>query len=93
MLLALFMCLAVGTASATEYVVDARSEIADDENPGTGERPFRTIQHASDIARAGDTVIVRAGVYREAIILTRSGKPGLPITFRGESGTSGMPLV
>ncbi|MAF12589.1 hypothetical protein CMK11_19245 [Candidatus Poribacteria bacterium] len=29
---------------------------------------------------------MRAGVYREAIILTRSGKPGLPITFRGESG-------
>jgi hypothetical protein len=80
------MCLAVGAASATEHVVDARCEIADDENPGTDERPFRTIQHAADKARAGDTVIVRAGVYREAIILTRSGKPGLPITFRGESG-------
>ncbi|MBT3269326.1 DUF1565 domain-containing protein [Candidatus Poribacteria bacterium] len=86
MLLALVMCLAVGTASATEYVVDARAEIADDENPGTSERPFRTIQHAAEVARAGDTVIVRPGVYREAVILTHSGEPGLPITFRGESG-------
>lgn len=86
MLIALLMCLAVGGASATEYVVDARPEMADDENPGTRDRPFRTIQHAADVARAGDTVTVTPGVYREAVILRHGGEVGRPIAFVGEPG-------
>lgn len=36
-----------------------------DQNPGTSDAPFLTIQRAADIARAGDRVIVHEGVYRE----------------------------
>lgn len=36
-----------------------------DENPGTEEKPFLTIQRAADVAAAGDKVIVHQGEYRE----------------------------
>lgn len=36
-----------------------------DKNPGTQEAPFLTIQHAADLAAAGDQVIVHEGEYRE----------------------------
>lgn len=36
-----------------------------DTHPGTQERPFLTINAAAGIARAGDTIIVHAGEYRE----------------------------
>ena len=34
---------------------------------GTADAPFRTINHAAQIARAGDTVRVHGGVYREYV--------------------------
>ncbi len=58
----------------------------DDGAPGTAERPFRTIQRAADRARAGDTILVRAGVYPEKITLQRSGEEGRPITLRNHPG-------
>lgn len=36
-----------------------------DQNPGTKERPFLTINKAASVAMAGDTVIVHEGEYRE----------------------------
>jgi len=36
-----------------------------DQNPGTQERPFLTINKAASVAMAGDTVIVHEGEYRE----------------------------
>ncbi|NLK35193.1 MAG: DUF1565 domain-containing protein, partial [Gracilibacteraceae bacterium] len=34
---------------------------------GSAERPFKTIQQAADYAKAGDTIIVHEGVYREHV--------------------------
>ncbi|HEX2945879.1 MAG TPA: right-handed parallel beta-helix repeat-containing protein [Clostridia bacterium] len=34
---------------------------------GSPARPFRTIQRAADLAKAGDTVIVHEGIYREHV--------------------------
>ncbi len=42
-------------------------------NPGTKESPFRTIQHAADVALPGDTITVHAGVYRERVNPPRGG--------------------
>jgi len=53
-----------------------------DTNPGTLERPFRTIQKAAETARPGDTVAIRAGTYRETVAPPRSGEAERPITFR-----------
>lgn len=58
----------------------------DDANPGTLESPWRTLQKAAEIARAGDTVQVRAGVYRGHVFLRFSGEPDKPIVFRNAPG-------
>src|SRR4051812_12322331 len=38
-----------------------------DNNPGTLAAPFRTIQQAADLARPGDVVLIRGGIYRETV--------------------------
>lgn len=43
-------------------------------NPGTRTAPFRTIQHAADVAQPGDVITVRAGIYRERISPPRGGR-------------------
>ena len=50
-------------------------------NPGSLSQPFRTIQHAANLAQPGDTVLVRAGVYREQVRPANSGTTSAPITF------------
>lgn len=59
-----------GSRPVREYHV---APTGDDANPGTAERPFRTIQKAADTAGAGDTVSIAGGTYRERIVLHRSG--------------------
>jgi hypothetical protein len=53
-----------------------------DSNPGTLEKPFHTIQKAAKVATAGDTVYIRAGIYREKIVPAHSGQGNAPITFQ-----------
>lgn len=60
-----------------------------DADPGSAERPFRTIQKAADTARAGDVVHVHAGVYSEAVRITTAGEPDRPIVFEGERNAAG----
>jgi hypothetical protein len=61
-----------------------------DDAPGSRDAPFRTIQHAADIARAGTTVVVEDGTYAECgnctgvaydVLLRHSGTARAPITF------------
>ena len=42
---------------------------------------FRTIQAAAKIADAGDQVIIHSGVYREAVVVEKSGTADQPIRF------------
>jgi hypothetical protein len=58
----------------------------DDASPATPELPFRTLQKAAEIARAGDTVLVRGGVYRGHVFLRFSGEPDKPIVFKNAPG-------
>jgi len=44
-----------------------------DANPGTSQVPFRTIQHAADVAQPGDVITVHEGVYRERVNPPRGG--------------------
>jgi len=57
-----------------------------DTNPGTPESPLRTMQKAAEVARAGDTVLVRGGVYKGHVFLRYSGEPDRPIVFRSAPG-------
>ncbi|MCA1594109.1 MAG: DUF4214 domain-containing protein [Acidobacteria bacterium] len=61
-----------------------------DGNNGGQFAPWSTVQHALDQAQAGDTVLVRGGVYHEAVSFTRSGAAGAPITLAGYPGESAV---
>ena len=79
---ALLVCAA--RVHAAQFVVDQKNAGAKDDNPGTAEAPFKTINKAATVARAGDTVTVKAGVYREFVGLYQSGTAAAPIVFRAE---------
>ncbi len=73
--------------SGRTYVVNNRASNASDDNPGTQARPLRTIQAAANRAQPGDTILVRAGVYRERVVPPRGGtSPDRPITYRAVPG-------
>ncbi len=57
-------------AQATEFHVATNGA---DANPGTKQSPFRTIQHAANLAQPGDVITVHAGIYRERINPPRGG--------------------
>ena len=78
---ALVLLLTVSQLTCAVYFVDVNSPKASDANPGTDELPFKTINRAAQLVQPGDVVVVKAGIYREHVRLTRSGKPGAPITF------------
>lgn len=58
----------------------------DDDNAGSLQSPFGTIQKAATVARPGDTVLVRAGTYRETVTIDFSGTPQGWYALRGYPG-------
>jgi alpha-N-arabinofuranosidase len=61
----------VTLAQATNFHVAPHGN---DANPGTPTAPFRTIQHAANLAQPGDVITVHEGVYRERISPPRGGE-------------------
>jgi hypothetical protein len=90
-LLVLLPAAGVRGAAAEAYVAPAGS----DDNPGTLEKPFATVQRAQRAAGPGDTVLIRGGTYKpteaqiaqtqgifaRVTVLDRSGEPVKPITY------------
>ena len=75
-----------------------------DASPGTQAAPLRTIQRAADLAQAGDTVTVHAGVYRERVNPPRGGEsdakrivyhaaPGEQVVITGAESMNGWEKV
>lgn len=54
---------------STYYV----SPLGNDSNTGTIENPFKTIQKTCNVVKAGDTIYIREGTYKERINLQTSG--------------------
>jgi len=81
----------ISAVCGAEYVVSTKE--GRDDAAGTNAAPFKTINRAAGIARAGDTVWIRGGVYRETVIPTtikvpKAGEPiPRPITFQAQLGT------
>jgi hypothetical protein len=92
-LLLVLLLAAGGRGAAAEVYV---APVGRDDNPGTLEKPFATVQRAQTAAAPGDTVLIRGGTYRmteaqitrtqgifaRVTVLDRSGEPGKPITYR-----------
>lgn len=70
--------LHVETATKTYYV----SKKGSDTGKGTKNDPFKTIQKAINIAKAGSTIYVKDGTYREAITFKRTGTKDNYITLK-----------
>ena len=63
----------------------------DDANPGTEALPWRTLQHAAQNVGPGDTVLVRGGVYAEAVTIAVSGsETGGYVTFKSYPGETAV---
>jgi hypothetical protein len=71
----------VENAQTAIYVVDQAAPSSADTNPGTEQQPFKTVQHAADAARPGDTIFVMAGKYEERVKVKTSGTEGKRIAF------------
>ena len=69
--LILFCSILNFSVSAKEYYV---AKTGSDNNSGTKESPFLTIQAAANVAQAGDVITVRQGVYRERITPPQGGE-------------------
>lgn len=92
----------VGAAGGPAAPIPAHDRFADvryvatggsDENPGTAERPWATVQHAVDRAEPGATIRVGPGAFREQVAVRRSGKAEAPITIEGALDADGGRLT
>lgn len=73
----------------TAYVVDPSHPEASDDGPGTAERPWRTIARAARTGalQPGDAVLIREGVYREAVRPRTGGTgPDARVTYAAYPG-------
>lgn len=59
---------------------------ASDTNNGSENMPYKTINAATAVAQAGDTVLVHEGDYRETVSFANDGVQGSPITLKGAEG-------
>jgi hypothetical protein len=69
-------------AGAVYYVSPTGSDSA----AGTSGAPWRTVQHAVNVLRAGQTAVVQAGAYAERVLINSSGSAGSPITIVSAGG-------
>ena len=87
---------AASAAAAAELHVALSGD--DGSGDGSAQRPFRTVQHAAEVARAGDAVTVHAGTYRERVHpptggVTFQAAPGDAVTLSGAEPAAGWALV
>jgi hypothetical protein len=61
-----------------------------DDNSGSMENPWRTVQTSILKLRPGDTLLLRGGVYFENVICSIEGQPDKPITIRGFPGETAI---
>ena len=74
-----FILIFISSISASNYYI---SNNGDDNNPGSLQSPFLTIQKAADIMSAGDVCYIRQGSYHEAIFMNNNdGLENSPLIF------------
>ena len=78
---------------AAAHYVDAGNRIANEGNPGTEAQPWKTIASGVQSLQPGDTLLIKAGTYRETVILTRSGTQAQPIRIWAYPGHEGKVII
>jgi hypothetical protein len=69
------------------YYVDNTSTNADDNGPGSSEKPFRTINKAAQVLQPGERVVIASGTYRECVRPARGGTgPTQMISYEAAPG-------
>jgi hypothetical protein len=90
-----FAAVPSGSLAASTYYVDQSHPRAGDKNAGTETSPWKTINHAATVLRAGDTVLAKEGTYNvgtspgwaaPAVGPARAGTKDRPITFQACPG-------
>ena len=82
-----FLCWSDVTRYARTYHVSQNNPQASDENDGTEERPFRTLNHAAQVVKPGERVSIHAGIYRELVRPRFSGEgPDRMIAYEAAPG-------
>jgi hypothetical protein len=76
------LLLALATLTPASALDRFVSPTGSDSAAGTLTAPWKTFQKAANTARAGDTVFLRTGNYRELVQVNVSGTATAPITFR-----------
>ncbi|WP_168433136.1 right-handed parallel beta-helix repeat-containing protein [Pontiella sulfatireligans] len=87
------LLLAALLAPATDANTYTISPDGSDSNPGTTEKPFRTIAKAAALLNPGDSCFIQAGTYREEIVLRKSGTREAPVRVVGATHADGSPAV
>jgi hypothetical protein len=77
-------CLAGAGHAATFYV--GQTALAADNNPGTQERPLRTLQSGVNRLSPGDRLVIHSGTYHETVMIQRSGSAEAPIEITAAPG-------
>lgn len=85
---ALFVTTSILLISSVTQAAELNVSVnGSDANSGTKQAPFRTIQHAADLAQPGDTIMVHNGIYRERVTPPRGGTSDKKrITYQAVSG-------
>ena len=88
----LLFLFSLNSIYAIDYYVDVNSigGPCDDKNPGTIEKPWKTIARAlrdqTPCPGPGDTIFLRDGVYNEEVTVMRGGTADKPLTIKAYPG-------
>jgi hypothetical protein len=77
-----FLIFVIHSSAATFYI----SVNGDDDDDGSQQNPWASIQYAVETMQPGDMTIVSAGTYSEQITTERNGQNGNRIVLKGENG-------
>lgn len=83
----LFALMSAGSAQAASYYV---ALTGNDSNNGATSAPFRTLNKAAAIAKPGDVINVRGGVYAGAVTIGSKGTAASRIVFRAYPGETAI---
>jgi hypothetical protein len=77
------------TSYTKTYHVNQHHPSASDDNPGTFEKPFKSINQAAETVKAGEKVLVYSGVYRESVHPLNAGSSrSKMISYQAAPGAS-----